>query len=112
MKNTERLRKNGDFKQAYHKGKSAGNGILVLFILENGLSVNRLGISVSKKVGNSVIRHRVKRLIRECYRLREEMFRNGLDIVVLARTASAGSAYSQIDGAFLSAAKRVSLLKD
>ena len=75
------------------------------------MPVNRLGISVSKKIGNSVVRHRVKRLFRECYRLHEEVFRGGLDIVVLAREGAAGSNYSQIDGAFLKAAKKIRLLK-
>ena len=56
-----------------------------MFIRENGLDHNRLGISVSKKVGNSVVRHRLTRLIRESYRLHEDMFSSGLDIVVTVR---------------------------
>ncbi len=56
-----------------------------MFIRKNGLDHNRLGISVSKKVGNSVIRHRLTRLIRESYRLQEDMFSSGLDIVVTIR---------------------------
>ena len=59
-----------------------------MFILENGLDINRLGISVSKKVGNSVVRHRLTRLIREAYRLHEEMFNSGLDIVVVVRQSA------------------------
>ena len=110
MQFTERLRKNDDFRSVYRKGRSSGGSIFVLFIKENGLPVKRLGISVSKKVGNSVVRHRVKRLFRECYRLHEEMFRDGLDIVVLAREGAAGSNYSQIDGAFLKAAKKIRLI--
>jgi ribonuclease P protein component len=53
--------------------------------MKNGMDKSRLGVSVSKKVGNSVVRHRVKRLIKECYRLRENMFINGIDIIFLAR---------------------------
>ena len=53
--------------------------------MKNGMEKSRLGVSVSKKVGNSVVRHRVKRLIKECYRLRENMFINGIDIIFLAR---------------------------
>ncbi len=112
MKFTDRLRKNDDFRAVYKKGRACGGGSCVLFTKENGLPVNRIGISVSKKVGNSVVRHRVKRLFRECYRLHEEMFRNGLDIVVLARESAAGSKFSQIDGAFLKAAKKIRLLEN
>ena len=97
----ESLRKNDDFKNCYRKGKSYANRLLVLYVCGNGSSSNRLGISVSKKVGNSVIRHRVKRLIRESYRLHEQMFNNGLDIVAVARTSAAKADYQEIESAFL-----------
>ena len=61
----------------------------MLYVLENGTEKNRLGISVSKKVGNSVVRHRVTRLVREGYRLQEQQFLRGWDIVVIARTPAA-----------------------
>ncbi len=112
MKFTDRLRKNDDFRAVYKKGRSTGSKDFVLFTKENGLSVNRFGVSVSKKVGNSVVRHRVKRLFRECYRSHEEMFRTGLDIVVLAREGAAGCNYWQIDGAFLKTAKKIRLLSN
>ena len=112
VKHTKRLQKNDDFRRVYRRGKARGNKLFVLYLLENGLGYNRLGISVSKKVGNSVVRHRLKRLVRECYRLREEMFRDGLDIVVLMRNDAAGSKYSQIDGAFLHTAAKSGLLKE
>ena len=70
------------------KGKSYANRYLVMYVLENHTDRNRLGISVSKKVGNSVIRHHVTRLIRESYRLQEDMFNSGLDIVVIARSTA------------------------
>ena len=78
--------KNKDFQIVYKKGKSYANKYLVMYVLENNTQENRLGISVSKKVGNSVVRHRITRLIRESYRLQESNFQNGLDIVVVART--------------------------
>lgn len=59
------IKKNYSFLNVYHNGKSYANKYLVMYILENQLLVNRFGITVSKKVGNSVIRHRVTRLIRE-----------------------------------------------
>lgn len=81
----ESLKKNLYFQQVYKKGKSYANKYLVMYVLENNLTLNRVGISVSKKVGNSVVRHRLTRLIRESYRLHENMFNSGLDIVVVAR---------------------------
>ena len=71
MKYSESLKKNRDFQQVYKRGTSKANRYLVMYVLENHdrHMENRLGISVSKKVGNSVVRHRVTRLIRESYRL-------------------------------------------
>ena len=72
MKFSESLKKNSYFQNVYKNGKSYANRFFVMYVLENDLDKNRLGISVSKKVGNSVIRHHVTRLVREAYRLQEE----------------------------------------
>ena len=72
-----------------------------MYVLKNDSEMNRLGISVSKKVGNSVVRHHVTRLVREVYRLREEMFNSGLDIVVVARSGAKKSTYYEIEKALL-----------
>jgi ribonuclease P protein component len=72
-----------------------------MYVLENNTQENRLGISVSKKVGNSVVRHRITRLIRESYRLQESYFQNGLDIVVVARTNAKERTYKEIESALL-----------
>ena len=101
MKYSESLKKNRDFQSVYKKGTSCGNKYLVMYILENRTGGNRLGISVSKKVGNSIVRHRITRLIRESYRLQEERFRCGLDIVVIARTGAKGRSYREIRSALL-----------
>ena len=85
MKYSESLKKSKDFQQVYRHGTSKANRYLVMYVLENQYMKNRLGISVSKKVGNSVVRHRITRLIRESYRLNEAEFENSLDIVVVAR---------------------------
>ena len=69
MKFSESLKRNSDFQRVYREGKSYANHYLVLYVLQNQTERNRLGISVSKKVGNSVVRHRMARLIRESYRL-------------------------------------------
>ena len=88
MKFSESLKRNADFQNVYKNGKSYANRYLVMYVLENQTGRNRLGISVSKKVGNSIVRHRVTRLIRESYRLQEEMFNSGLDMVVIARKSA------------------------
>lgn len=101
MKFSESLKKNMDFQNVYRNGKSYANRFLVVYILENHTERNRLGISVSKKVGNSVIRHHLTRLIRESYRLHEEMFDSGLDIVVIARNTAKDISYHEVESALL-----------
>ena len=93
--------KNKDFQTIYKRGRSYANKYLVMYVLENKEEENRLGISVSKKVGNSVIRHRITRLIRESYRLQSKKFETGYDIVVIARTGAKEKNYSEIESALL-----------
>lgn len=83
-----------------------------MYVQKNDMEKNRLGISVSKKVGNSVVRHRITRLIRESYRLNEDMFNSGLDIVVIARVGARGKNYSEINSAFIHLAKMHRILKE
>ena len=101
MKFSESLKSNSDFRRVYRGGKSYANKYLVMYVLENGTDQNRLGISVSKKVGNSVVRHRITRLVRESYRLHEEMFHSGWDIVVIARAGAKNASYHEIESALL-----------
>ena len=101
MQFSESLKKNRDFQNVYKKGKSYANRYLVMYVLENDTDRNRLGISVSKKVGNSVIRHHVTRLIRESYRLQEDMFNSGLDIVVIARATARNISYHEVESALM-----------
>lgn len=103
------LKKNQDFRHCYENGRSYANRELVLYVCGNGLSGNRLGISVSKKVGNSVIRHRVKRLIRENYRLHEDGFNSGLDLAVIARMGAADADYDKIGRALLHLARKAGI---
>lgn len=101
MKYSESLKKNKDFQLVYKCGKSYANKYLVMYIKENNTGKNRLGISVSKKVGNSIVRHRLTRFIRESYRLQEDRFRCGIDIVVIARIGAKGRTYKDIESALL-----------
>lgn len=101
MQFSESLKKNHQFQFVYKSGKSFANKYLVMYVKENGLDINRIGISVSKKVGNSVVRHRVTRLVRESYRLHENVFNSGLDIVIVARPGAATVSYFEIESALL-----------
>jgi len=101
----ESLKKNDEFRRTYRAGRSRANKLFVMYVLKNDLGRNRLGISASKKVGNSVIRHRIARLVRESYRLNEEKFSSGLDIVVVARSDAAGMRYREAESALLHLAK-------
>lgn len=102
---SEGLKNTNQFKIVYNNGKSYANRDLVMYLRKNNSDTNRLGISVSKKVGNSVVRHRVTRLIRESYRLNEAKLLQGYDIVVVARANAKGKDYFEICRAFLHLAK-------
>ena len=106
MKNYHSLRNNREFQMVYNEGNSKANRYLVLYYRKNDLEYNRLGISVSKKVGNSVVRHRLTRLIRESYRLNETDFDSNLDIVVVARASAKGKGFHEIESAFMHLAKK------
>lgn len=107
MKYAESLKKNYDFRMVYRKGRSLANKYLVVYKYKNDLPYNRIGISVSKKVGNSVVRSRVTRLIRENYRLNEEFIdKEGWDFVVIARSAANGASYQEISSALINLLKQ------
>ncbi|MBQ7480839.1 MAG: ribonuclease P protein component [Lachnospiraceae bacterium] len=109
---TDSLKNNTDFKNVYSKGKSKANRFFIMYVFENSTDKNRIGVSVSKKVGNSVIRHRIKRLVKESYRLHEEMFNSGLDIVVIARSGAADLGFYNVESALLHLSKLHGIYKD
>lgn len=111
MKFSESLKKNKDFQIVYKNGTSFANRYLVMYVRKNGTEYNRLGISVSKKVGNSVVRHRITRLIREVYRLWEDTFNSGLDVVVIARVSAKGISYHQVESSLLHLANLHSIMR-
>ena len=108
---TESLKKNFQFRYVYNKGHSRANRLLVMYVLANSTGRNRLGICVSKKVGKSVTRSKVTRLIRESYRLNEDKLRHGYDIVVIARLPCAESQYAQVESACLHLIRKHDLLR-
>ena len=111
MKFSESLKNKEQFKNVYEHAVSYADRFIVMYVLENHLKMNRLGISVSKKVGNSVVRHRLTRLIRESYRLNEEKFVCGYDMVVIVRVNGKNQGYHSMESALLHLGKLHKILR-
>ena len=111
MKKTAPLNKNHLFRRVYTRGKSAADSRLALYVRRNGQKENRLGLTVSTKVGHAVVRNRIRRRLREIYRLNEDRLAAGCDVVVAARTRAASSDYHQLERSFLKLADKLALLK-
>lgn len=100
MKHTVSIKENHVFRRLYSRGKSAVSPYLAIYIRRNGSRGNRLGITVSTKLGHAVVRNKVRRRIREIYRLHEDELKQGYDIVVVARVRAAHSRYALLDKSF------------
>lgn len=109
MKKTVSIKENRVFRRLYAKGKSAVTPHLALYVRRNGQKGNRLGITVSTKVGGAVVRNKVRRRIREIYRLHESELRSGWDVVVVARVRAAHSSYAALERSFLSQVDKLGL---
>lgn len=112
LKKSEHLRKNSDFKKVYSKGRSCADHFIVLFILPNDLGKNRIGLSVSAKVGKATKRNRVKRLFREVYRLNKDKLIQGIDLIFLARKDATKLDFHKMERSILRLYKRARILKD
>ena len=111
-----RLKKNFEFSIVYRRGKSFANDFLVMYILKNKKnkdkkfnSYNKIGVSVSKKVGNSVVRSRCKRLISESFRLNYDCITKGYDVVFIARNPIKGKNYEDVEKAMKNLIKKAGL---
>ena len=91
-KDFETLKKNEDFKKVYNKRNSYANRELIMYISKNGTDTKRLGVSVSKKVGNSIVRHR---LAREAFRLNTNHIPDGIDVVVVVKAGLKDKGYTE-----------------
>ena len=111
MKFSCSLKLNHIFRRLYHTSGQA-DGFLVLYARKNRSDCNRVGITVSKKLGKAHVRNRTRRRIREVYRLNEEKFRPGWDIVVVARSRAVEAPFDKLTKSYLSLAKKAGLLRE
>ena len=107
MEFTDSLKKNYEFRRTYNKGKSAPEPCLVVYLRRNGKGENKLGVTVSNKLGNAVVRNRIRRKLREIYRLHEGSMRRGFDLVIVARGRSVKADYWRLETEFLRACKKL-----
>ena len=109
MRFSSALKLNHIFRRLY-RSKGVADGYLVLYTRRNQTGLNRVGITVSKKLGKAHIRNRTRRRIREVYRLNEEKFQPGWDIVVVARAKALDAPFRDLTAAYLSLAKKAGIL--
>ena len=109
MKFSSSLKLNHIFRRLYSTSGQA-NSYLVLYARKNRTGTNRVGITVSKKLGHAVVRNRVRRRLREAYRLNESRFQPGWDIVVVARSRCISASFQDIVNAYLTLANKAGIL--
>ena len=112
MEFSKPLKLNHIFRRLYHSNNQAGNRFLVLYARKNRTQENRVGITTGKKLGKAVVRNRLRRRLREIYRINEGRFKPGYDLVVVARSASVEAGYGQLQTAYLALAGRLGLLRE
>lgn len=112
MKKTVTIKENRTFQRMYKKGRSAVTPFLVLYCRPNGQSCNRLGVTVSTKLGGAVVRNRARRRLREVYRLAQPEMKQGYDVVLVARARAVNGPYSRLTAAFRRACVQLELMKE
>ena len=112
MQFSSSLKFNHVFRRLYNKGDSCANRYLVVYCRKNGTKRNRIGLTVGAKLGHAVERNRLRRRLREIYRLQEHRFCRGYDLVVVARSRAVDAEYRQLEQAYLSLAGRLGLLQE
>ena len=112
MQHVTTLKKNSEFRRLYAKGRSAVTPTLVIYARTNKSGENRVGFTVTVKLGHAVVRNRVRRRLREIYRLNEHSLRRGADMVVVARSRSVEASYRRLEKDFLAGCAKLSLLEE
>ena len=112
MKASVTLKKNHEFRRLYQKGASAVAGGMVLYCRKNRLGHNRVGFTVSVKLGNAVKRNRARRRLREVYRLNSPRLRSGWDIILVARGRTLTAPWKELNETFLRLCRKLNLLGD
>ena len=111
MKKNVTIKENRDFRRIYGKGRSAVTPFLVMYVRPNRLGHNRLGVTVSTKIGGAVVRNRARRRLREVYRLAQPRMKQGYDLILVARCPTAEVSYKKLTSAFEKACEKLQLLK-
>ena len=109
MQFSRSLKLNHVFRRLYRKGSSVADRYLVLYCRKNGGSENRVGLTVGVKLGHAVVRNRVRRRIREIFRLSQGKMKQGYDCIVVARTRAAHADYWELKRAFEKTCKKLDL---
>lgn len=104
------LHKNKSFQAVYRSGKSYANRMVVLYVLPNNDNMRRIGFAAGKKLGGAVVRNRVKRLLRESYRLNQSQLINGVDLVLVGRQAAVKSDRMTVSKAFMNLCHKAKIL--
>ena len=112
MKKTQSLKKNHEFRRLYSKGKSTSSPYLAVYCRKNRLGINRIGFTVSTRLGNAVTRNRIRRRLKESYRLNEDKFRSGYDIVAVARYRCADADFDVLQKEMIRVFDKLGLLAE
>ena len=112
MKKAVTIKENRTFRRIYSKGRSAVTPFLVLYCRPNRLGHNRLGVTVSTKLGGAVVRNRARRRLREVYRLAQPQLKQGYDIILVARGRAVNGPYQKLTAAFYKACGQLGLLRE
>lgn len=112
MKFTSTLKKNYEFQRLYHKGRSAATPFLAVYCRRTKRPGSRVGFTVSTKLGKAVKRNRVRRRLREIYRLHEAELVRGAELVIVARGRAVTATYRQLDAAFVTACRKLGIFAE
>lgn len=112
MKKTVTIKLNHEFKRIYNKGKSAVTPFMVVYCRPNRLGHNRLGVTVSVKLGKAVVRNRARRRLRELFRLAQPNMKQGYDVILVARSRCASAPHKKLSAAFDRACAQLGLIEE